>query len=62
VRYSIFSLARNAFSYHQRWGQMWRSPESWPHSQDLNFNVMFSQRGVINLAHSDARIDAFNRP
>src|SRR5436853_5284236 len=23
-------------------------------SQELNFNVMFSQRGVINLAHSDA--------
>jgi len=62
VRYSIFSLARNAFSYQQRWGPAWRSPEPRPHSQDLNFNVMFSQRGVINLAHSDARIDAFNRP
>ncbi|MBT6883159.1 MAG: sarcosine oxidase subunit beta family protein [Rhodospirillaceae bacterium] len=30
-------------------------------SQDLNFNVMFSQRGVINLAHSDAQVDAFQR-
>ncbi|MBT5110474.1 MAG: sarcosine oxidase subunit beta family protein [Rhodospirillaceae bacterium] len=30
-------------------------------SQDLNFNVMFSQRGVINLAHSDAQRDAFKR-
>ncbi len=30
-------------------------------SQDLNFNVMFSQRGVINLAHTDAQVDAFQR-
>ncbi len=26
-------------------------------SRDLNFNVMFSQRGVLNLAHSDAQFD-----
>jgi len=30
-------------------------------SQDINFNVMFSQRGIINLAHSDAQMDAFAR-
>jgi sarcosine oxidase subunit beta len=30
-------------------------------SQELNFNVMFSQRGVINLAHSDAQMDTFAR-
>ncbi len=30
-------------------------------SQELNYNVMFSQRGVINLAHSDAQMDAFVR-
>jgi methylglutamate dehydrogenase subunit A len=30
-------------------------------SQDLNFNVMFSQRGVLNLAHSDAQRDAYKR-
>ncbi len=30
-------------------------------SQELNFNVMFSQRGVLNLAHSDPQIDAFLR-
>jgi sarcosine oxidase subunit beta len=30
-------------------------------SQDLNFNVMFSQRGVLNLAHSDGQMDAFAR-
>ncbi|MFQ5934858.1 MAG: sarcosine oxidase subunit beta family protein [Acidiferrobacterales bacterium] len=28
-------------------------------SRDLNFNVMFSQRGVLNLAHSDAQLDAY---
>ncbi|MEK9725851.1 MAG: sarcosine oxidase subunit beta family protein, partial [Rhodospirillaceae bacterium] len=30
-------------------------------SQDLNFNVMFSQRGVINLAHTDGQVDAYQR-
>src|ERR1700736_3462959 len=30
-------------------------------SRELNFNVMFSQRGVINLAHSDAQRDQFRR-
>ena len=30
-------------------------------SQELNYNVMFSQRGVINLAHSDAQLEAFAR-
>ena len=30
-------------------------------SRDLNYNVMFSQRGVVNLAHSPAQIDAFRR-
>ena len=30
-------------------------------SQELNFNVMFSARGVINLAHSDAQVDAYVR-
>ena len=30
-------------------------------SQDLNFNVMFSQRGVLNLYHSDAQRDAAAR-
>ena len=32
---------------------LWRSM-----SQDLNFNVMFSPRGIINLAHSDAQMNA----
>jgi sarcosine oxidase subunit beta len=30
-------------------------------SQDLNFNLMFSQRGVINLAHSDPQLDGYSR-
>src|SRR5262249_34800891 len=30
-------------------------------SRELNFNVMFSQRGVINLAHSDAQRDQYRR-
>jgi len=29
--------------------------------QDLNFNAMISQRGVLNLCHSDAQYDAFAR-
>ena len=30
-------------------------------SQELNFNVMFSPRGIINLAHSDVQMNAFSR-
>jgi len=30
-------------------------------SRDLNFNLMFSQRGVLNLAHSDPQLDEFAR-
>ncbi|MEJ8573227.1 sarcosine oxidase subunit beta family protein [Microbaculum marinum] len=30
-------------------------------SADLNYNVMFSQRGVLNLAHSPAQMDAYAR-
>jgi sarcosine oxidase subunit beta len=123
ARYSIFSLARNAFSGHEDWAPAWRSPEPKPRyqviivgagghglatayylakehgitdvavlekgwlgggntgrnttiirsnylwdesariydhavrlweglSQELNFNVMFSQRGVMHLAHT----------
>src|SRR3546814_62266 len=30
-------------------------------SRDLNYNVMFSQRGVLNLAHSDGQMHAYAR-
>ena len=29
--------------------------------QDLNYNAMVSQRGILNLIHSDAQRDAFTR-
>ncbi|WP_299625851.1 sarcosine oxidase subunit beta family protein [Pelagibius sp.] len=30
-------------------------------SQDLNYNVMFSQRGVLNLAHTPGQMDSYAR-
>ena len=52
---SNYMLEANAHFY--EW-----SLKLWEHlSQDLNYNVMFSQRGVLNLAHSDPQIDAFCR-
>ena len=131
-RYSIFSLARNAASYHQEWQQAWRHAEPkstydaviigggghglatayylanlhgmtniaiiekgwlgggntgrnttiirsnymWDESaaiyehalklweglsQDLNFNVMFSQRGVLTLSHSEHELKQMSR-
>ncbi|MBM3597732.1 MAG: sarcosine oxidase subunit beta family protein [Alphaproteobacteria bacterium] len=132
VKYSIFSLARNALSRHENWPEAWRSPEPkseydviiigagghglatayylakehgvtnvaviekgylgggntgrnttivrsnyylepnahfyekslqlWEGlSQDLNYNVMLSQRGVLNLAHAPSEVDSFHR-
>jgi sarcosine oxidase subunit beta len=129
MKYSIFSLARNAASYHEHWPLAWRSPAPKPRydavvigggghglatayylakehgianvavlekgwlgggntgrnttivrsnyhldpnahfyelsmklweslSQDLNFNVMYSARGVLNLVHTPAEMDA----
>ena len=131
-RYSIFSLLRNAFSYHEDWPEAWRSPEPKPSyevvivgggghglatayylakehgitdvaviergwlgggntgrnttivrsnylwdesaalyefalkiweglSQELNYNVMFSQRGVLNLAHNQHDLRELSR-
>ena len=130
--YSIFTLVRNALSYHQDWQEAWRSPDPKPDydviiigggghglatayylakehgitnvavlekgwlgggntgrnttvvrsnylwdesahlyeyslklwenlSQDLNYNVMFSQRGLISLAHSQHEMQALRR-
>ncbi len=36
--------------------QLWENLE-----QDLNYNAMVSQRGIMNLIHSDAQRDAFIR-
>ena len=132
MKYSIFSIARNALSYHENWPKAWRSPPPkreydvviigggghglatayylaknhgitnvavlekgylgggntgrnttivrsnyyldpnahfYEHSlklweglsADLNYNVMYSPRGVLNLAHSYADLDAYAR-
>jgi len=132
ARYSIFSLARNALSYHRGWSRAWRSPDPQPRydaiivgggghglatayylakehgltniavlekgwlgggntgrnttiirsnylwdesahlyekslqlfeglSQDLNFNIMLSQRGVLNLAHNEHDLKEMSR-
>ena len=132
LKYSIFSLARNALSQHAHWPRAWKSPRPKPRydavvigggghglatayylakehgisnvavlekgwlgggntgrnttivrsnyhldanahfyefsmklweglSHDLNFNVMYSARGVLNLVHSPADIDAAMR-
>ncbi len=29
--------------------------------KDLNYNVMMSQRGIVNLAHTDGQVDSFTR-
>jgi sarcosine oxidase subunit beta len=132
ARYSIFSLARNARSYHENWTEAWRSPTPRPAydvviigggghglatayylakehgitnvaviekgwlgggntgrnttvvrsnylwdesahlyehslklweglSQDLNFNVMFSQRGLLSLGHDQHEMREISR-
>ena len=132
LKYSIFSLIKNAFNYHENWQKAWRDPEPkkkydvvivgggghglatayylakehnlkniavvekgwigggntgrnttiirsnylwdasaglydhglkiWENlSQELNFNVMFSQRGVMNLAHNQHDVRELKR-
>ena len=46
---------QNGLFYEKGMG-LWRSM-----SQDLNFNVMYSPRGIINLAHSDAQMNVYER-
>ena len=52
---SNYMLDENAHFYEkslQLWEQL---------SSELNYNVMFSQRGVLNFAHTDSQIDAITR-
>ena len=52
---SNYELEGNSAFY--EWSmKLWEGLE-----QDLNFNVMVSQRGVLNLYHSDAQRDAYAR-
>ena len=46
--------ANNLFYDHGM--QMWKDL-----SQELNYNVMYSPRGILNLAHSDAQINSYSR-
>jgi methylglutamate dehydrogenase subunit A len=52
---SNYLLSGNIPFYEQSM-QLWEGLE-----QELNYNVMVSQRGVLNLYHSDAQRDAFAR-
>lgn len=52
---SNYMLDGNAHMYEKSL-QLWEGL-----SQELDFNVMFSARGVLNLGHSDGQIDAFAR-
>ena len=131
MRYSLYSLAKQALTGNRQWPLAWRAPEPKPHydviivggghglatayylaknhgltniavvekgwlgggnvgrnttivrsnyqlppnaqfyehsmklweglSQDLNYNVMFSQRGVLNLAHTPGQMDSYAR-
>jgi sarcosine oxidase subunit beta len=42
--------------FHEKSLQMWETLE-----QEINYNAMVSQRGVLNLYHSDAQRDAYAR-
>ncbi|MBX9858088.1 MAG: sarcosine oxidase subunit beta family protein [Sphingomonas sp.] len=52
---SNYGLAGNTAFYEQSM-KLWEGLE-----QDLNYNVMVSQRGVLNLYHSDGQRDAYAR-
>ncbi len=52
---SNYMLPPNTHFYEKSM-QLWESQE-----RELNFNTMVSQRGVVNLFHSDPQRDAFAR-
>src|ERR1700730_16160030 len=52
---SNYGLDGNA-PFYERSMKLWEGLE-----QDLNYNTMISQRGVLNLYHSDGQRDAFAR-
>ncbi len=52
---SNYAIEGNAHFY-EKGMDLWRTM-----SQDLNYNAMFSPRGVINVAHNDPQVDAFQR-
>jgi sarcosine oxidase subunit beta len=52
---SNYLLPKNTHFYEHSM-KLWESL-----SHDLNYNVMFSQRGVLNLAHTPAQLDDFAR-
>ena len=54
VRANYFLQGNSEFYSHSL--KLWEGLE-----QDLNYNVMHSQRGLINLFHSDGQRDAFAR-
>ena len=54
LRSNYMHDANNLFYEHGM--KLWRDL-----SQELNYNVMYSPRGIINLAHSDAQMNSFTR-
>ena len=56
------TIIRSNYMLHENEGfyefslRLWEKQE-----QDLNYNTMVSQRGILNLAHTDAQRDAFAR-
>src|ERR1700738_399156 len=52
---SNYGLDGNA-PFYERSMKLWEGLE-----QDLNYNAMVSQRGVLNLYHTDAQRDAYAR-
>ena len=54
LRSNYLHDANNLFYDHGM--QMWKG-----FSQELNYNVMYSPRGILNLAHSDAQLNAYSR-